>query len=493
MNDLSKKVKWFLFGAGLVVLGAAAQPALLSSTSELAEFSSLAHAQSAEETSSVFVKIAEEKTPAVVNISTTQKIKTGAFGDERMREFYEKYFPWYKDIPKEQTRQSLGSGFIVEEDGHILTNNHVVEQADEIIVTFGGGNGGPAEEEYKAKLIASDPKTDIALIKIDADKKLPVLKLGDSDRLRVGEWVIAIGNPFGFSQSVTVGVVSAKGRVIGAGPYDDFIQTDASINPGNSGGPLLNIKGEVVGINSAIFTGGMSQGNIGIGFAVPINAVKNIYEDLKKGQVKRGWLGVKIQMITPELQSALGLKTPHGALISDVVKGSPAEKAGLKSGDVIIEFNKEEVPSTAQLPRMVGALKPGTEVEVKVLRDGSEKTLTVKLGNMPEAAARVARSDVSEDIGLSVSDITADMAQRFEVEAGSGVVVTDVAPGGPAASAGIRPGDIISEVNRKKVTDIGSYRNALAGSKPGDAVLFLVKRGDSSSFIAVKIPEKEKK
>ncbi len=235
----------------------------------------------------IFAKIVKEKTPAVVNISTKRMVKSQAappLQDERMREFYKRFFPQYKNAPqREQLRQSLGSGFVVEKDGYILTNNHVVEMADQILVAFGSGKHGDDEKEYEAKLIASDPKTDIALIKIESEEDFPTLSFGDSDALMVGEWVMAIGNPFGFAQSVTVGVVSAKGRVIGAGPYDDFIQTDASINPGNSGGPLLNIKGEVIGINTAIYTGGASQGNIGIGFAVPINSVKALYEDLKKG------------------------------------------------------------------------------------------------------------------------------------------------------------------------------------------------------------------
>jgi len=455
-----------------------------------------AMAQNKEITNGVFTKIAKESMPAVVNISTKQKVKSHAsadMDDERTREFYERFFPGYKDAPREQVKQSLGSGFVVEEDGFILTNSHVIDQSDEIIVTFGDGHDPANAKEYTAKIVGQDPKTDIAIIKIQPDKKITALKMGDSDKLQVAEWVMAIGNPFGFAQSVTVGVVSAKGRVIGAGPYDEFIQTDASINPGNSGGPLLNLNGEVVGINSAIFTGGSSQGNIGIGFAIPINAIKSIYADLKKGKVSRGWLGVMIQKITPELMGAMGLKTSKGALVGDVQENSPASKAGIKRGDIITEFNGLEVSSSEQLPKMVAVIKPNTKVKVKALRDGVEKAFTLSLGELPDEAVEKPSAPSQDDsLGMSVEKLTGDAAKRLNAEGVSGVVVRNALPNSPAGNAGIHVGDIITEVNKIPVNDVASYTAAVGKSKPGEPVLFLIKRGKSTVFIAVKLPEKDK-
>ncbi len=491
MKYWTTKIKWFCFGLGLVMIGAFVGSSIQEDGGLIVDLATEAEAQNKVEPINIFAKITREQTPAVVNISTAQKVKTKmpGMGDKRMKEFYEKFFPFFREMPKEQTRQSLGSGFVVEEDGYILTNAHVVQSADEIMVTFGGGNGnGHHEKEYEAKLIGADPKTDIALIKIEPDKKLQVMKLGDSDLLQVGEWVIAIGNPFGFAQSVTVGVVSAKGRAIGAGPYDDFIQTDASINPGNSGGPLLNVKGEVIGINSAIFTGGMSQGNIGIGFAIPVNTVKAIYTDLKDGRVKRGWLGVSIQPITPELEKALGLSTDIGALVGDVFENSPAEKAGIKRGDVIVEFNGKEVPSSEQLPRMVAFLRPGTKVDVKIIREGKSENITLSLGEMPDDVVKPAESTPTESLGMAVEEITPELARKFGLESDNGVVVTRVLPGS-AMEAGIRTGDVITEVNRKKIDTIDSYREALADVKPGESALMLVQRGKNTVFVAVKMPE----
>lgn len=453
-----------------------------------------AMAQSKEITNGVFTKIAKDSMSSVVNISTKQKVKSRMFpdmDDERTREFYERFFPGYKDAPREQVKQSLGSGFLVEDDGYILTNSHVIDQADEIIVTFGDGHDATNSKEYSAKIVGQDPKTDIAIIKITPDKKIPSLKMGDSNKLQIAEWVMAIGNPFGFAQSVTVGVVSAKGRVIGAGPYDEFIQTDASINPGNSGGPLLNLNGEVVGINSAIFTGGMSQGNIGIGFAIPINAVKSIYDDLKKGKVTRGWLGVMIQKITPELMNAMGLKTSKGALVGDVQDNSPALKAGVKRGDIITEFNGLEVASSEQLPKMVASIKPGSKVKVKALRDGVEKTFTVSLGELPDDAQEKPSAPSSEDsLGLSVEKLSDEVAKQLNAQGVSGVVVRGVLPNSPAGNAGIQTGDIITEVNKTPVKDVASYASAAGKSKPGETVLLLVKRGKTTVFIAVKLPVK---
>jgi serine protease Do len=327
-----------------------------------------------------FTTLAEKLDPAVVNISTTQVIKGNPMGrgftfrrgpggrqfgpgqSDPFEEFFDRFF---RGMPQgEMKRRSLGSGFVIGEDGLIITNNHVVKDADTITVIFYD------EREAEAKVIGKDPKTDLALIKVDMDDKLPTATLGDSDKLRMGDWVLAIGNPFGLKYTLTAGIVSAKGRVIGAGPYDDFIQTDASINPGNSGGPLINMKGEVVGINSAIIAGGT-----GIGFAIPANIAKELIPQLKeKGRVSRGWLGVYIQRVTPELAKSFGLDKPKGALVSEVTKDGPAEGTGLTHGDIIIEFAGKPVEHFNDLPRMVAATPPGTKITLKVLRKGKEKT-----------------------------------------------------------------------------------------------------------------------
>ena len=437
-----------------------------------------------------FSQIAKETTSAVVNISTKPKKKTGreAKEEERTREFYERFFG-HRGAPQGRARRSLGSGFVVESDGYILTNNHVVGKGAEIMVTFGDGNGA-SEKEYSATLVGSDPKTDLALIKIEPDKPIPVLKLGDSDKLQVGEWVMAIGNPFGFSQSVTVGVVSAKGRVIGAGQYDDFIQTDASINPGNSGGPLLNTKGEVVGINTAIFTGGNGQGNIGIGFAIPANMAKEIYEDLKKGKISRGWLGVSIQSITPEIQEAFGLSSRKGALVSQVFDGSPAMEGGIMQGDIIVKFDGEDVPSSEALPKIVGSKKPGNKVRVNILRDGKKKTITMKLGEMPTDPSVAQKSESASDMfGMKVEKITPDLARRLDTTPGKGVVVSQVERGGPAAEAGVAVGDMIMEINRHNVNDVETYESIMGKIKPGKTALMVVKRKERSFYMTITAPE----
>ena len=437
-----------------------------------------------------FSKIAKEKRSAVVNISTKPKKKTGreAAEEERLRKFYERFFG-FPGNPKNRSRQSLGSGFVVESDGYILTNNHVVGKGGEIMVTFGDGNG-KTDKEYSATLVGSDPKTDLALIKIEPDKPIPVLALGDSDKLQVGEWVMAIGNPFGFSQSVTVGVVSAKGRVIGAGQYDDFIQTDASINPGNSGGPLLNTKGEVIGINTAIFTGGSGQGNIGIGFAIPANMAKDIYEDLKKGKISRGWLGVSIQPITPKLQEALGLGSGNGALVNEVIEDSPAIEAGIMQGDVIVNFDGEDVPSSEDLPRIVASRKPGKKVKVKLIRKGKKKTITMRLGEMPTDPSAHHSDEPSSDIfGMKVEKITPEIARKLDTTPGKGVVVSQVEQGGPAAEAGVAVGDLIMEINRHDVNDAKSYGKIVGKIRPGETALMVVKRKTRSFYMAITAPK----
>src|SRR6476659_7634149 len=330
-----------------------------------------------------FVSLAKKMRPVVVNISTTQVSEgRGAspefgspFGEEDpFNDFWRRFFGG--PVPRGPQRQRrLGSGFVIDGDGSILTNNHVVENASKIVVKLSD------DQEYEAKVVGRDQKTDIAIIRIEGKPNLPAASLGDSDKLEVGEWVVAIGNPFGLDSTVTSGIVSAKGRHIGQGPYDNFIQTDASINPGNSGGPLINLRGEVIGINTAIFS--RTGGNIGIGFAIPTNSITEVLPQLKdKGKVVRGYLGTTVQKITPEIADSLGLKEVRGALVADVVRGSPAERAGIKTGDIITEFNSKEVKDSAELPNLVARVAPGTSASIKVLRDGKERTLPITVGEM---------------------------------------------------------------------------------------------------------------
>jgi serine protease Do len=380
----------------------------------------------------------------------------------------------------------MGSGFVIDKEGHILTNYHVIEGADEIVVIL-DDNG--TEKEYSATLVGSDPKTDIALIKINREsgdnRDFPFLKLGSSENLEVGEWVVAIGNPFGLSHTVTVGVVSALGRSIGAGPYDEFIQTDASINPGNSGGPLINIEGEVIGINTAIISGN-TGGNVGIGFAIPINIAKGILKDLKeRGTVTRGWLGVMIQKITPELAKSFGLSQSEGALVGDVIPDGPAAKGGIKRGDVIVRFDGQQVKDMEDLPKIVAATIPNSVVDVEVIREGSQLTLRISIELLEDLQDTVvAKADL---LGLQVQDITEELAKNLKLEGSEGVLVSDVTAGNAASEAGIRRGDVISEMNRSTVKDMRDYQNLLASVEKGSSVLFLIKRGGSTIYIAVKV------
>ncbi|PWB67085.1 MAG: peptidase [Deltaproteobacteria bacterium] len=423
----------------------------------------------------------KEVSPAVVNISTTQVVR---FNRPRMRSPFGQQDPFedfwnnfFGNMPREQKRRSLGSGFIVSEDGYILTNNHVVEKADEITVTL------LDKEEFKAKVVGTDPKTDIALIKIAAGKKLPFVRLGDSEKLAIGEWVLAIGNPFGLGHTVTAGIVSAKGRIIGSGPYDDFIQTDASINPGNSGGPLFNLKGEVVGINTAIIQGGQ-----GIGFATPIHLAKAILGQLKeKGKVTRGWLGVYIQKLTPDMAESLNVPGRKGALVADVTKDGPAAKAGIRSGDVIVAFNGKTVSDEHELPQIVAAVPPGKKVDVKVIREGKEVSIPVTVGEMEgEPGKRAGAPDLTKGLGLTVQDITPEVARHLEIENRKGVLVTSVEPGSPADDAGFQEGDVVRQINREAVANAAEFQKSMKKVKSEKTVLFLVERGDARLFLAVK-------
>src|SRR5258706_5652277 len=403
-----------------------------------------------------FVQLAKKLTPIVVNVSTTQTAgnvqgpggggpspfpRGPRGGDPRggdqdpFGDFWRKFFG---DPPRGGgggfSSRSLGSGFIIDRDGSIMTNNHVVENAQKIMVKLSDGR------EFEAKVVGKDARTDIAIIKIDAKGDLPVAPLGDSDRLEVGEWVMAIGNPFGLDSTVTSGIVSAKGRHIG-GPYDNFIHTDASINPGNSGGPLINLRGEVVGINTAIFS--QSGGNIGIGFATPINSAQEIVpQPTGKGKVTRGWLGVSIQNVTPDIASSLGLERSRGALVAEVLKEGPAERAGIKVGDVIVEFDGSEIKDSTDLPALVGRTKPGKQASVKVLRDKKEVSIPVTITELKEEEIVASAKDKGE-LGLTVQKVTPEMADSLKLGRVQGVVVTGVEPGSPADEAGLQQGDEI--------------------------------------------------
>ena len=446
--------------------------------------------------SNIFVEIAKKQNPAVVNVSTKAKAETAHKNfrvprpgpgqnksPDRFRDFYDRFFG---ERPNQRPKRGMGSGFVIDKEGHILTNYHVIEGAGEIVVIL-DDNG--TEKEYTATLVGSDPKTDIALIKINREsgdnKDFPFLRLGSSENLEVGEWVVAIGNPFGLSHTVTVGVVSALGRSIGAGPYDEFIQTDASINPGNSGGPLINIEGDVIGINTAIISGN-TGGNVGIGFAIPIDIAKGILKDLReRGTVTRGWLGVMIQKITPDLAKSFGLSQREGALVGDVIPDGPAAKGGVKRGDVIVMFDGQQVKDMEDLPKIVAATRPNSVVDVEVIRDGSRMTLSVSIELLEDSQETVVAK--ADPLGLQVQDITEGLAQSLKLESVEGVLVSDVTAGNAAAEAGIRRGDVISEMNRSIVKDMRDYQNLMASVQKGSSVLFLVKRGGSTIYIAVKV------
>ncbi len=431
----------------------------------------------------IWVKLAKELTPSVVNVNTTQVIKGrgtrfhSPFGDDDpFNEFFKRFFG---DSPRQFKSTSLGSGFIINRDGYILTNNHVVQNATEISVKLSDGR------EFKAKVVGRDPKTDIALIRIDASN-LPVIPFGDSGSLEVGEPVMAIGNPFGFNQTVTTGIVSGKGRFIGEGPYDNFIQTDASINRGNSGGPLINIHGEAVGINTAIFS--PTGGSIGIGFAIPIDMAKEVLPQLRdRGSVTRGWLGVAIQQMTPDLAKTFGLKQADGALVSDVVEGSPADKAGIKQGDVIVEFDGRKVKSSTELPQIVGGTAVGKEVALKVIRDGTELPLHVKVGELKdEQLAAMVPSSAKSKLGIEVQQLSPELSRKFGIKDDKGVVITGVEPDSPGEEAGLRPGDLLLEVNRTKVGTVSQVRKALEKTRADEPTVLLVRRNGGTRYFVVK-------
>jgi serine protease Do len=431
-----------------------------------------------------FADLADDVKHSVVNISTTQVVKglplhpflghNAPFGDDFFKHFF-------GNMPQEQMKtHALGSGFVISEDGLILTNNHVIDKATEIKVKIESG------KEYNAKVIGKDPKTDLGLIQVKPDVDFPKsIHLGDSDAMRVGDWVMAVGNPFGLGQTVTTGIISAKGRIIGAGPYDDFLQTDAAINPGNSGGPLFNMKGEVIGINTAIIAQGQN-----IGFAIPVNVAKELLPQLKTGRIIRGWLGVMIQDITSDLAKSFGLKGTKGVLISDVTKGSPAEKAGLKRGDVDVRFNGKEVENAHMLSRVVAATPPNTDITLDIIRDGKEKTIEVTIGTMPQKVeGRLPEKETAW--GLTVQDITPDLAQQLGLNPDEqGVVISGVYPGSPAGEAGLRTGDVVKEVNRQEIHNFNDYNQALDKAKQDKSLLLVINRGGGTQYVVLKLVSK---
>ncbi|MDE3017869.1 MAG: DegQ family serine endoprotease [Nitrospirota bacterium] len=443
-----------------------------------------------------FVQIAKAVKPAVVNIFTTRTGKSGEgpqampFDDPFFRRFFGDEFFKRFEAPRERKERSLGSGVIVDASGLIITNNHVVSKADEIKVFLSD------KREFKAKLIGTDSKTDLAVLQVEAEG-LHTIPWSDSDKLEVGEFVLAVGNPFGLTQTVTMGIVSAVGRAsMGIAEYEDFIQTDAAINPGNSGGALVNVRGELVGINTAIFS--QSGGNMGIGFAVPSNMARSILGQLvKSGKVVRGWLGVSIQELSPELASHFGLSEAKGVLVSDVLDGSPAKKAGLERGDVILEFDGKAVESPTHLRNIVAQTPVGKKTTVKFVRNKDQRTLDVTIAEQPKNMAQ-AGGDGGDDGGegvrpsgllsdLDVRELSSEWARRFGLGGNEkGVVVARVRPGGAAEEAGVKEGDLILEVNRKPTPTLKAYEQAAAKMGKSDAVLLLIKRQGMTTYLTLK-------
>ncbi|MBM5460022.1 DegQ family serine endoprotease [Pseudomonas sp. P66] len=444
-----------------------------------------------------FTTLVEQASPAVVNISTKQKLPDRKYAAGQMpdieglppmfREFFERNMPQQPRSPRgdrQREAQSLGSGFIISNDGYVLTNNHVVADADEIIVRLSD------RSELQAKLVGTDPRTDVALLKVEG-KNLPTVKLGDSEKLKVGEWVLAIGSPFGFDHSVTKGIVSAKGRTLPNDTYVPFIQTDVAINPGNSGGPLFNMNGEVVGINSQIFT--RSGGFMGLSFAIPIDVAIDVSNQLKKdGKVSRGWLGVVIQEVNKDLAESFGLDKPAGALVAQVLEDGPAAKGGLQVGDVILSMNGQPIVMSADLPHLVGSLKDGAKAKLDIIRNGKRQSLDITVGALPEDDADITASAnggverSSNRLGVSVADLTAEQKKTLELK--GGVVIKEVQDG-PAAMIGLRPGDVISHLNNQAILSAKQFTEIAKELPKNRSVSMRVLRQGRASFITFKLAE----
>ncbi len=432
-----------------------------------------------------FSQLAESAGPAVVNIRTVKTIKGGGpvfrnfrrnphGGEDPFKDFFEKFFG--EDTQREFKQPSLGSGFIIDKEGFVVTNNHVIQDADQIKVKLGG------DTEYDAEVVGRDANTDLALLKIKTGKALPFLNLGDSDELKIGQWVVAIGSPFGLERTVTAGIVSAKGRVIGSGPYDNFIQTDASINPGNSGGPLINMQGEVVGINTAIIAAGQ-----GIGFAIPINLAEKIIAQLKsEGEVTRGWLGVAIQDLTSEMAEYYGLKNRKGVLVADVFKGDPADEAGIQAKDIILSVNDNKIETSRQLTSMIADLKVGEAAKVEVFRNGKLKIFNIKLAkrNDQKLASRSTQQEPEEEkFGIQIAEVTPEITQRFGIGDTTGVIVIKVESDSKGAEAGVQMGDIIKEINHRIIETGKDYTEAMDKIKDDEAVNLFIWRKNAGFLV----------
>lgn len=449
--------------------------------------------QVARELSNAFTSVAKEAMPAVVSIKVEKSVEVagggyglndpfGLFNEDLLRKFFGDRMPPQQQSPQKYLEKGQGSGFIISKDGYILTNNHVVGDVDKITVELRDGR-----KFENAKLIGTDPGSEVALVKIDGDN-FPVLPMGDSDKIEIGDWVVAIGNPFGLSETVTVGVISAVGRSnVHIAAYEDFIQTDAAINPGNSGGPLIDLDGRVIGINTAILS--QSGGYMGIGFAIPINMAKTIQSQLKAhGKVTRGYMGLLAQDVTADMASLLGLKSSEGVVVSSIEKGSPADKAGLVTGDVLMEMDGKKIESYDALRNQVAMLNPGTDVKFLIMRDGKTRQVTVTLGERPPEVAQGVRSQAGrpseQALGVTVQNVTKDLADQLGYRIGEGIVVTGVEPGSPAANAGIQPGDLIESVNRQSISSVDDFEKMISRVKE-DKVLLLVRRGEYSRFVVV--------
>src|SRR5215472_3278650 len=474
-----------LAGIGTIAIWLGVMPVSAQSGAPAPDSRALLHALE-----DAFTSVADRVTPSVVNVSVKPKKSAPGEGgpspenEQRFREFfgpelYERFFR--RRAPREDVR-AAGSGVIVDARGFILTNAHVVENAAEIEVRLSD------DRKFPGQVVGRDPKTDLAIVKIEPGASaLPVAELGDSDTLRPGQWAIAIGNPFGLDRTVTAGIISATGRTrVGVATYEAFIQTDASINPGNSGGPLLNLEGRVIGINTAIVSTGQ-----GIGFSIPINMAKEIMGQLMaNGRVVRGWLGIAIQDLTPELAAGFGVKPGSGVLVSEVMKDSPAEAGGVKSGDIITQFGGAVIKDVTDLQKKVAAVEPGRPTPMVVIRDKASTPLTIAVGEQPGEEKVVAAAPQEQMLGLKVEPLSPESAQRFKLTAKSGLLVTDVASGSSGDAAGIRPGDVILEVNRQPVGNVDSFKRVIAGAKPGDPVpVYLQRGGGRNEYVVLTVPE----
>lgn len=473
----------FLFG---IVLTASLPRLANQSEAQTSTYGSLPILDEAGE--SPFVKIAAAVSPAVVNISAERIIthESRDFGRQFEGPFEDLFRDFFRNFPRQDGKtQTLGSGFIISDDGYIVTNYHVIKDASEIIIRL------TDKREFKGNditIVGTDPRTDLTLLKIKTDEDMPFLEFGDSDATRVGEWAIAVGNPFHLEGTLTVGVISAKGRTnipLPEGPdLQSFLQTDAAINPGNSGGPLVDIHGKVIGVNTAITS--PSGGNVGIGFAIPANLAKNVIDALRdKGKVARGYLGVYLQEITAELQRALELPSLEGVLVSDVLEGTPADEAGLESGDVILEFDGKKVDDMQSLRLQVSATQAKRTVKMKIFRHGKTQNLNVKIGEYPEKIAVAVNEDQDNSLGMTVVDLSDPEIQRYSKKTNKGVFVTGIERGSPAENAGLRAGDIITAIGKRAVTDKITYQRTVQQLQKGTPVIFRILRDERPMYIAV--------